>query len=143
MDIVLLTFLALTAAFAIRLRHLFSVVMLSGVFSLLSAALFVELDAVDVAFTEAAVGAVRVMVPSINIVETPAPEDAVKGTRTVYFEADQATETTLYERDKLPVGAMLEGPAIVEQFDSTIVVPDAWTARVDGYGNLILSRERQ
>ncbi len=41
----------------IRLRNLFAVVMLSGAFSLLSAGLFVTLDAVDVAFTEAAVGA--------------------------------------------------------------------------------------
>ena len=41
----------------IRTRRLFAVVMLSGVFSLLSALLYVTLDAVDVAFTEAAVGA--------------------------------------------------------------------------------------
>lgn len=41
----------------IRLRQLFAVAMLMGVFSLLSAGLFVILDAVDVAFTEAAVGA--------------------------------------------------------------------------------------
>lgn len=41
----------------IRLQNLLSVVMLSGVFSLLSAGMFVTLDAVDVAFTEAAVGA--------------------------------------------------------------------------------------
>lgn len=40
-----------------RIRRLFAVVMLSGAFSLLSALLFVTLDAVDVAFTEAAVGA--------------------------------------------------------------------------------------
>lgn len=39
------------------MRSLFAVVMLSGVFSLLSALLLVTLDAVDVAFTEAAVGA--------------------------------------------------------------------------------------
>lgn len=75
-------------------------------------------------------------------VEAPAPEDAVKGTRTVYFTADTGTETTLYERDRLPVGAYVEGPAIIEQFDSTIVVPDRWRASVDGYRNLILSRER-
>jgi multicomponent Na+:H+ antiporter subunit B len=41
----------------VRLRSLFAVVMLSGLYSLLSAAIFVILDAVDVAFTEAAVGA--------------------------------------------------------------------------------------
>ncbi len=56
-NIVLLTFLCLTAYFVVRLRHLFAVVMLTGVFSLLSAGLLVMLDAVDVAFTEAAVGA--------------------------------------------------------------------------------------
>ena len=41
----------------IRLLDLFAVVMLSGIYSLLSAALFVTLNAPDVAFTEAAVGA--------------------------------------------------------------------------------------
>lgn len=56
-DILLFLFLALTAIAITRLRNLFAVVMLAGVFSLLSAALFVTLDAIDVAFTEAAVGA--------------------------------------------------------------------------------------
>ncbi|MDP6839342.1 MAG: DUF4040 domain-containing protein [Planctomycetota bacterium] len=41
----------------IRLHDLFAAVMLLGIFSLLSAALFTLMDAVDVAFTEAAVGA--------------------------------------------------------------------------------------
>ncbi len=40
-----------------RLHNLFAVVMLFSIYSLLTAGLFVELDAVDVAFTEAAVGA--------------------------------------------------------------------------------------
>ena len=40
----------------LHMRNLFAVVMLSGIYSLLSAGLFVTLDAVDVAFTEAAVG---------------------------------------------------------------------------------------
>jgi len=42
---------------AIMLTDLFAVVMLFGVYSLLTATLFMDLDAVDVAFTEAAVGA--------------------------------------------------------------------------------------
>jgi multicomponent Na+:H+ antiporter subunit B len=45
------------AVAAIALSDLFAVVMLFGVYSLLTAALFMNLDAVDVAFTEAAVGA--------------------------------------------------------------------------------------
>jgi multicomponent Na+:H+ antiporter subunit B len=39
------------------MRDLFAVVMLSGIFGLLSASFFVAMDAVDVAFTEASVGA--------------------------------------------------------------------------------------
>ena len=53
----LLTLLAATAIGIILLHDLFAAAMLSGIFSLLSAALFVVMDAVDVAFTEAAVGA--------------------------------------------------------------------------------------
>lgn len=49
--------LVVTAIAVVRMRSLFAISMLSGVFSLLSALLFVTLDAVDVAFTEAAVGA--------------------------------------------------------------------------------------
>ena len=40
-----------------KIHNLFAVVMLAGIYSLLAAGIFVELDAVDVAFTEAAVGA--------------------------------------------------------------------------------------
>jgi multicomponent Na+:H+ antiporter subunit B len=45
------------AIVAINMRDLFGVVILFGVYSLLTAVLFMDLDAVDVAFTEAAVGA--------------------------------------------------------------------------------------
>ena len=53
----LFAMLVATALAILLMKRLFAVVILSGVFSLLSALLFVTLDAVDVAFTEAAVGA--------------------------------------------------------------------------------------
>jgi multicomponent Na+:H+ antiporter subunit B len=53
----LFTFLAVIAIAVIRLRDLCAAVMLMGIFSLVSASLFTVMDAVDVAFTEAAVGA--------------------------------------------------------------------------------------
>lgn len=56
-DYALLVLLVVTALGILRLRNLFAVVMLMGIYSLLSAGLFVVLDAHDVAFTEAAVGA--------------------------------------------------------------------------------------
>ena len=49
--------MAITAFAIIRIRNLYAVVMLGSIYSLLAAAIFVVLDAVDVAFTEAAVGA--------------------------------------------------------------------------------------
>ena len=52
LDITLLTFLLVTAIAIIRIHSLFAIVMLFGIFSLLSAGLFVVMDAADVAFAE-------------------------------------------------------------------------------------------
>lgn len=49
--------MAATVLLIVRMHRLFAVVMLGGIYSLMAAAMFVVLDAVDVAFTEAAVGA--------------------------------------------------------------------------------------
>lgn len=57
LNAVLFCFLLVIALGVIRIRNLFAAVMLLGIFSLLSAGLFTVMDAVDVAFTEAAVGA--------------------------------------------------------------------------------------
>ena len=57
LNITLLAFLAITGVAILRMTNLFAIVMLFGIFSFLSAALFMIMDAVDVAFTEAAVGA--------------------------------------------------------------------------------------
>jgi len=57
LNVVTLLFMAVTGIAIARIRNLFAVVMLSGIYSLMGATLYVILDAVDVAFTEAAVGA--------------------------------------------------------------------------------------
>jgi multicomponent Na+:H+ antiporter subunit B len=56
-NVVLLALMAIMAMRIAHVRSLFVSVMMAGIFSLLSAAMFTVLDAVDVAFTEAAVGA--------------------------------------------------------------------------------------
>jgi N-methylhydantoinase A len=73
--------------------------------------------------------------------EVSAPRESVKGTRQAYFSGHGGVDATVYERDTLPLGATFEGPAIVEQFDSTTVLPPGWRGKIDGYRNLILSRE--
>ncbi len=57
LDFILFIFLLIIAFQLVRLENLFVLAMLSGIYSLVSASLFVTMDAVDVAFTEASVGA--------------------------------------------------------------------------------------
>ena len=66
---------------------------------------------------------------------------AVKSTRRVFFaESGGSTETTIYDRYALPADTSIDGPAVVEEIDSTTVVHPGWTAEVDLYGNLLLRR---
>src|SRR5262249_7734050 len=66
-------------------------------------------------------------------------EAARKGRRLAYFDEYQAyRDTPLYQRDLLPLGAQFDGPAIVEQPDTTTVIYPGFTCRVDEAGNLLL-----
>ena len=47
---------------------------------------------------------------------------------------------SVYERDKLDVGVMVYGPAVVEQFDATTIIPPGWRGRVDEHRNLVLEK---
>jgi N-methylhydantoinase A len=63
---------------------------------------------------------------------------ARKGSRLAYFaEFGKYLETDVYDRGGLQPGASLEGPAIIEEKDTTIVVPPQATARIDEYRNVI------
>jgi N-methylhydantoinase A len=66
--------------------------------------------------------------------------EAAKGERTIYFQTGNPRQAALYERDRLEIGAGLIGPAIVEQFDATTIIPPGWSAHVDGFRNLILEK---
>ena len=88
----------------------------------------------------------RVAVPKFEPREEPSSSrrsaaQARKGERAVCFDGARPTPSTLYERDRLDPGAVLAGPAIVEQFDATTVVPPGWHALVNRYSNLILERK--
>jgi N-methylhydantoinase A len=58
--------------------------------------------------------------------------------RPVWFDADVGVDTPVYERADLPAGFSLKGPAVVEQVDSTVVIPPGTTASVDKYLNIII-----
>lgn len=88
----LLTFLAIVAIAVAWLPNLFAAVMLLGMFSLLSAGLFVVLDAVDVAFTEAAVGAgVSTILMLATLARTNARQRRRQGSRLIALAASVLT----------------------------------------------------
>jgi len=81
--------------------------------------------------------------PNMKKLETTSydPSPALKGTRPVYFsESNGVTDTSVYDRVKLPAGAQFSGPAIVEEPDCTTVVHPGWSVQVDEFGNLSITK---
>jgi N-methylhydantoinase A/oxoprolinase/acetone carboxylase beta subunit len=69
------------------------------------------------------------------------PEAALAHEGEAWFRADgrlDAVTTRYYDRTALRAGNRLEGPAIVNQYDSTTVIPPGLAAHVDRYGNLVI-----
>ena len=65
--------------------------------------------------------------------------DPVRDRRPVYWrEQGKQVDTPVWGRSSLPVGFRTEGPAIVEQMDSTTLIPPGVSMQVDRYLNLIL-----
>lgn len=66
--------------------------------------------------------------------ERPAPEPVAR--RPVYFGGWR--DTAIHDRNMLEAGMIVNGPAIIEQADTTTVIEPDMTARVDAYGNLLV-----
>jgi N-methylhydantoinase A len=64
---------------------------------------------------------------------------ALKERRNVYCNG-AFVDTPVYERSKLAPGATIEGPAVIEEYDSTALLLPGWNAAVDGDRNLIFNR---
>ena len=80
--------------------------------------------------------------PSIPKLPVGAKDATPHGTRPVYFNG-AFRETPIYERQALPAGFRLEGPAVVEEFGSTSVVFPGQQLEVDGHGILIVRPARR
>jgi N-methylhydantoinase A len=66
-------------------------------------------------------------------------ESAKQGERAVYVDGGWQ-QASVYARHTLSVGAVVPGPAILEQQDATILVEPDLAARVDRLGNVIIAR---
>ncbi|MBK6863528.1 MAG: hydantoinase/oxoprolinase family protein [Ideonella sp.] len=67
---------------------------------------------------------------------------ASKPSRKVWFKDAGFVDTAIYERGRLPIGINFNGPAIVEQPDTTTVMPPRTHCSVDKFGNLIITVDR-
>ncbi|MBR0666691.1 hydantoinase/oxoprolinase family protein [Roseomonas hellenica] len=61
--------------------------------------------------------------------------------REVWFRATGFVRTPVLHRATLGPGAVVAGPAVIEQMDTTTIVPPGWTARADAQGNLLLDHD--
>ena len=65
-------------------------------------------------------------------------DSARRGWREVDFDLDGMHKTAIYERALLEPGMALEGPTIVEEPATTIVIPPNSRGEIDGYGDIII-----
>ncbi len=76
----------------------------------------------------------KAKLPSFEVVKhSPEPT----ATRAVWFKGEKC-DAAIYDRAQMKAGAEFTGPAIVEQIDSTVVVPPKATAKVDQYMNILI-----
>ena len=97
-----------------------------------------------------AIELVNARLTAYGLVPKPAParhaatgatlEAALVERRPVWWEG-RAHDCPVWDRDRLPERALLPGPAIVEEFGATTVVPPGWRGLVDEHGNLRFNRE--
>ena len=72
------------------------------------------------------------------------PEKAIASERRVFFEEVRGGEaggfvnTNIYHFDRLAPGSSINGPAILEGMDSTVLINPGWTGQIDQYGNCIM-----
>jgi N-methylhydantoinase A len=67
--------------------------------------------------------------------------DARRATRCVRF-AGAEVDCPVYQREKLDVGLVVEGPAVLDQYDCTTVIWPGQSARVDEWKNLVVTQQR-
>lgn len=90
-----------------------------------------------VSYRVSAIGVIDKPIFAAKELQPDAPIPAPIEIRNVLFQGKDAyIETPVYHRDSFIPGQSIPGPCIVEQMDTTLVVPSEWTIHVDGYGNL-------
>ncbi len=85
----------------------------------------------------------RPQVVELAVVEPPPVVEPAE-TRPVCFDAAEGyVDTPIWWRPDLPAGFVVQGPAVVEEFGSTVPLHPGFTARVDRFRNLVVTRHEE
>jgi N-methylhydantoinase A len=107
---------------------------------------FFEADPVELLnLRVTAVGEIQSYTPQAVAAGDEDPSDAATTESRVVFGTSVAPEpmtVTRYDRERLERGNVVTGPAVIDEFDSTVVVHPGWTARVLENGGIELRFER-
>ncbi len=79
--------------------------------------------------------------PAGRTVEPGSDASSPAGSRDVYWRGRGWVSCPIWRREGLSRGFATQGPGIVEEYGSTLVVPEGWALGNDDYGNLILEKE--
>ena len=79
--------------------------------------------------------------PAVRTIEPGAGDSSPTGRRDVYWRGQGRVSCPIWRRESLSRGFATRGPSIVEEYGSTLVVPEGWALRNDDYGNLILEKQ--
>jgi N-methylhydantoinase A len=85
------------------------------------------------------------IIPPLTIRQQPAAAGApsAKPSREIWFRHTGAVAAEVHDRARMAAGALVQGPAVVESLESTILIPPGWQARMDGDGFILMARTKQ
>jgi N-methylhydantoinase A/oxoprolinase/acetone carboxylase beta subunit len=85
------------------------------------------------------------LIEPLSMPEVPSSDESVEVAlhheRDAWFRVEgelRELPTRFYDRDRLGAGHRIEGPAVINQYDTTTVIPPGLTAEIDRYGNIVI-----
>ena len=75
--------------------------------------------------------------PNLNLVENEAINEKIDITREIYLGSNKSVTANIYKRNNLNINKQYSGPAIIEEIDSTVVIPELCSFIKDKNNNII------
>jgi N-methylhydantoinase A len=101
-----------------------------------------SIPARDIEFVSARVQAIGEVpkAPQPKVAGGSTLTDAIIATRKLYVDARQGwREAVIYQRERLPIGVVIAGPAVINEMSATSIILPGQSAEVDPWGNIVLS----